>query len=95
MIKQRIKTKLKVSEREFKQWRLGRVSAADSSQMFDTHMSRNLLRDEDTNADLVQFFFGDADGGGKHKRICLEHTHPPSDRGGSRTGKSKAALTIR
>ena len=43
-IKQRIKDKLKVPEREFKQWRLGKVAVTDHhSQLFETQLGSRYI----------------------------------------------------
>lgn len=74
LIKKRIQEKLKVPEREFKQWRLGKVFQADQhAQLFEQVGSRHLLRDEDNPEELKQFFFNRQ----SQRRICIEHTHPP------------------
>merc|ERR1712183_630216 len=79
-IKSRIKEKLDVPDREFKQWRLGKVPIEKGSH-FD-HVHRNLLREEDPILDLFE-------GRGK---ICIEHGRPHDKR---QRSKNRAQLTIK
>ncbi|CAD7953208.1 unnamed protein product [Amoebophrya sp. A25] len=96
-IKQRVKDKLRVPEREFKQWRLGKVLPPPSESLLYEHAQRNLLRDEDS---VLENFFPPVPEGRRApgpRKICIEHAHPPgqNQHRGRHNPKARGALTIR
>lgn len=78
ILKEKIQKKLVVPNQDYRNWRICRVDSPN-----DAFPARNVLRDDESAADLWSFVTG------PHAKLWLEHSHPTL-RLGDQTPKPRA-----